>query len=89
MWENEFLPSLWERVLEQVRCRNRFAWMLLAPNARLVALGWHEAHVEFSSPAARDTFCNGRADAVLVSALEDVLEGRWRLRAVVAEAGDR
>ena len=73
----------WPRVLEAVKSRRRFAWILLSQNAQVVDLADGVLTLGFGSPGARDNFAGGGSIDVLRDCLVETLMLDVRIDPVV------
>jgi DNA polymerase-3 subunit gamma/tau len=78
---------MWPDILEAVKNRRRFTWILLSQNAQVVGFDGTTLQVGFSNPGARDSFVNGGSEDVLKQALSDALGVQWRVESIVAPSG--
>jgi DNA polymerase-3 subunit gamma/tau len=81
------LQPRWDEVLEAVKRRRRFSWILLSQNARILGDDGATLRLGFSTAGARDSFVNSGSEEVLRQSLSDTLGTPWKVEAVV-EAGD-
>jgi DNA polymerase-3 subunit gamma/tau len=79
--------QMWPDILEAVKNRRRFTWILLSQNAQVVGFDGTTLQVGFSNPGARDSFVNGGSEDVLRQALSDALGVQWRVESIVAPSG--
>ncbi|THA25290.1 DNA polymerase III subunit gamma and tau [Streptomyces sp. RKND-216] len=79
--------QLWPQILEAVKNRRRFTWILLSQNAQVVGFDGTTLQVGFSTSGARDSFANGGSVEVLVQALNDAVGVQWKVEAVVDPSG--
>ena len=81
------VQQMWPDILEQVKGRRRFTWILLSQNARVLGFDGATLQLGFTNPGARDSFVNGGSEEVLRTALSEGFGLDWRIEAVVAPAG--
>ncbi|MGH3328465.1 MAG: DNA polymerase III subunit gamma and tau [Streptomycetales bacterium] len=74
---------VWPDVLEAVKRRRRFTWILLSQNAHVAGLEGETLSVGFINAGARDSFCNSGSDEILRQALIDLLGVDWRVECFV------
>ncbi|MTE20135.1 DNA polymerase III subunit gamma and tau [Streptomyces sp. TRM43335] len=79
--------QMWPDVLEAVKGRRRFTWVLLSQNAHVMAFDGGTLHLGFSNQGARDRFLNSGSEEVLHAALADAFNVQWRIEAVVDPSG--
>ncbi|WP_031508594.1 DNA polymerase III subunit gamma and tau [Streptomyces megasporus] len=79
--------QMWPDVLEAVKSRRRFTWILLSQNAHVAGFDGATLQLGFSNPGARDSFVNGGSEDVLRAALADAFGVQWRIEAVVDPSG--
>ncbi|WP_019547821.1 DNA polymerase III subunit gamma and tau [Streptomyces sulphureus] len=77
----------WPNVLEAVKNRRRFTWILLSQNANIVGFDGTTLQIGFPNSGARDSFTGGGSDEVLRQALGDALGVQWKVEAVVDPGG--
>ena len=77
----------WPRVLDAVKSRRRFAWILLSQNAQVLDLAGGVLTLGFGSQGARDNFSGGGSIDVLRDCLVDTLMLDVRVDPVVSGAG--
>jgi len=78
---------LWPQVLEVVKSRRRFTWMLLSQNAQVLDV--RDGHLELSiaSVGARDNFISGGSEDILIDAMAEVLGASLDVRVIVDGGG--
>ncbi|MGW5362395.1 DNA polymerase III subunit gamma and tau [Actinopolymorpha pittospori] len=74
---------LWPDVLEAVKGRRRFSWVMLSQNAQLAALHGGTLTVALVNAGARDSFTRSGSDELLRQALREVLGVDWRIESIV------
>ncbi|MBB5934359.1 DNA polymerase III subunit gamma and tau [Streptomyces zagrosensis] len=79
--------QMWPNILEAVKNRRRFTWILLDQNAQVVGFDGTVLQVGFSSAGARDSFVSSGSEDVLREALSGQLGVQWRIEAVVDPSG--
>jgi DNA polymerase-3 subunit gamma/tau len=77
------LRRSWPDVLESVKQKRRFTWVLLSQNAQVSAFDGTTVTVGMSSAGARDSFVGRGSDEILRQALIDVLGIEARVEAIV------
>ncbi|MEU1374748.1 DNA polymerase III subunit gamma and tau [Streptomyces triculaminicus] len=78
--------QLWPNILEAVKNRRRFTWILLSQNAQVAGCDGTTLQVGFSNAGARDSFANGGSEDVLRQALGD-LGLQWKTELLVDPSG--
>lgn len=73
----------WPRVLEEVRSRRRFSWILLSQNAQVLDVTNGVLTLGFANPGARDNYTQGGTPDVLADSLIEVLGASLHVNAVV------
>ncbi|SEG79056.1 DNA polymerase-3 subunit gamma/tau [Nonomuraea solani] len=73
----------WNAVLAALKQRSIVVWANVSTNAQLVGVEGNLVTLGFSQVGAMKNFTGGGKDAVVASALGDVLGGNWRVEAVV------
>jgi DNA polymerase III subunit gamma/tau len=79
--------QMWPQILEAVKNRRRFTWILLSQNAQVVGFDGSTLQLGFSNPGARDSFVGGGSEEVLLQALNDALGVQWKVEAIVDPSG--
>ncbi len=79
----------WPRVLDAVKSRRRFAWILLSQNAQVIDLADGVLTLGFGSQGARDNFSGGGSIDVLRDCLVDTLMLDVRIDPVVSGTGQQ
>ncbi|MEV5507688.1 DNA polymerase III subunit gamma and tau [Streptomyces orinoci] len=81
------IRQMWPQVLEAVKNRRRFTWILLSQNAQVTGFDGSTLQVGFSNAGARDSFANSGSEEVLRQALGDALGVQWKIELVVDPSG--
>lgn len=81
------IRQMWPQILEAVKNRRRFTWILLSQNAQIVGFDGKTLQVGFPNPGARDSFATSGSDEVLRQALSDALGVQWKVEAIVDPSG--
>jgi DNA polymerase III subunit gamma/tau len=79
--------QMWPQILEAVKNRRRFTWILLSQNAQIAGFDGSTLQLGFSNAGARDSFVGGGSEDVLVQALDDALGVQWKVEAIVDPSG--
>ncbi|KJK57455.1 DNA polymerase III subunit gamma and tau [Saccharothrix sp. ST-888] len=79
--------QLWPQILEAVKNRRRFTWILLSQNGQVAGFDGSVLQVSFINAGARDSFVSSNSDDVLRQALADSLGVDWRIECIVDPSG--
>ncbi|MET7485109.1 DNA polymerase III subunit gamma and tau [Streptomyces sp. NPDC005538] len=79
--------TLWPNILEAVKNRRRFTWILLSQNAQVTGFDGTTLQIGFVNAGARDTFNSGGSEDVLKQALAEQFNVQWKIEAVVDPSG--
>ncbi|MEU8824557.1 DNA polymerase III subunit gamma and tau [Streptomyces sp. NPDC048636] len=79
--------QMWPEILEAVKNRRRFTWILLSQNATVSGFDGATLQIGFSNAGARDSFVSGGSEDVLRQALSDSIGVQWRIEAIVDPSG--
>lgn len=74
---------LWPEVLEEVKGKRRFTWILLSQNAQVTELRDNTLLLAMSNQGARDSFGRGGSEDVLREAIVVVLGADFRIETMV------
>jgi DNA polymerase-3 subunit gamma/tau len=78
---------MWPQILEAVKGRRRYSWILLSQNAQIAGFDGGTLRLGFASAGARDNFVNSGSEEVLRQALGESMGVRWKIEAVVDSGG--
>ncbi|MER6802984.1 DNA polymerase III subunit gamma and tau [Streptomyces sp. NPDC000678] len=78
---------LWPNILEAVKNRRRFTWILLSQNAQVTAFDGTTLQLGFVNAGARDNFLSSGSEDVLRQALAEQFSVQWKIEAVVDPSG--
>ncbi|MFE0576382.1 DNA polymerase III subunit gamma and tau [Streptomyces albogriseolus] len=78
---------LWPNILETVKNRRRFTWILLSQNAQVTGFDGTTLQLGFVNAGARDNFVSSGSEDVLRQALTEQLNVQWKIEAVVDPSG--
>ncbi|MDF1490055.1 DNA polymerase III subunit gamma and tau [Tessaracoccus caeni] len=81
------LRRVWPGVLEEVKRRKRFTYMMLSQHAQVVDVADGALVLGFASSGARDNFGSGGSAEVLAEALLAVIGVELRINSVLSEDG--
>ncbi len=79
--------QLWPEILEAVKGRRRFTWILLSQNAQVAGFDGTTLQIGFPNAGARDSFANGGSEDVLRQALAEKFNVQWKVEAIVDPSG--
>ncbi|MFI6810301.1 DNA polymerase III subunit gamma and tau [Streptomyces luteogriseus] len=78
---------LWPNILEAVKNRRRFTWILLSQNAQVAGFDGTTLQLGFVNAGARDNFLSSGSEDVLRQALGEQFNVQWKIEAVVDPSG--
>ncbi|MGW7048342.1 DNA polymerase III subunit gamma and tau [Streptomyces avermitilis] len=78
---------LWPNILEAVKNRRRFTWILLSQNAQVTGFDGTTLQIGFVNAGARDNFASSGSEDVLRQALAEQFNVQWKIEAVVDPSG--
>ncbi|MFI5964798.1 DNA polymerase III subunit gamma and tau [Streptomyces asoensis] len=78
---------LWPNILEAVKNRRRFTWILLSQNAHVAGFDGTTLQLGFVNAGARDNFASSGSEDVLRQALAEQFSVQWKIDAVVDPSG--
>ncbi|MCX5558879.1 DNA polymerase III subunit gamma and tau [Streptomyces sp. NBC_00038] len=78
---------LWPNILEAVKNRRRFTWILLSQNAQVTGFDGTTLQIGFVNAGARDNFASSGSEEVLRQALSEQFNVQWRIDAIVDTSG--
>lgn len=79
--------NLWPNILEAVKNRRRFTWILLSQNAQVAGFDGQTLQLGFINAGARDNFASSGSEDVLRQALSEQFNVQWRIEAIVDPSG--
>ncbi len=74
---------LWPELLERVKLKRRFTWILLSQNAQVADVDAKTLTIALLNSGARDSFTSSGSDEILRQAAIDVVGVEWRVDAIV------
>ncbi|WP_405424277.1 DNA polymerase III subunit gamma and tau [Streptomyces erythrochromogenes] len=80
------IQAMWPGVLEAVKNRRRFTWILLSQNAQVTGFDGTTLQLGFPNAGARDNFASSGSEDVLKAVLAEQFQVSWRIEAVVGGA---
>ncbi|MFF5366069.1 DNA polymerase III subunit gamma and tau [Streptomyces sp. NPDC013187] len=78
---------LWPNILEAVKNRRRFTWILLSQNAQVAGFDGTTLQLGFVNAGARDNFLSSGSEDVLRQALGEQFNVQWKIEAIVDPSG--
>ncbi|WP_345581087.1 DNA polymerase III subunit gamma and tau [Streptomyces prasinosporus] len=78
---------LWPNILEAVKNRRRFTWILLSQNAQVTTFDGTTLQLGFVNAGARDNFLSSGSEDVLRQALAEQFNVQWKIEAIVDPSG--
>ncbi|MFC7310136.1 DNA polymerase III subunit gamma and tau, partial [Streptomyces monticola] len=79
--------ALWPNILEAVKNRRRFTWILLSQNASVAGFDGQTLQLGFINAGARDNFASSGSEDVLRQALTEQFNAHWKIEAIVDPSG--
>ncbi|MEU5161827.1 DNA polymerase III subunit gamma and tau [Streptomyces sp. NPDC020875] len=79
--------NMWPSILEAVKNRRRFTWILLSQNAQVAGFDGTTLQIGFLNPGARDNFAGSGSEDVLRQALSEQFNVHWKIEAIVDPTG--
>ncbi|MFJ4469719.1 DNA polymerase III subunit gamma and tau [Streptomyces sp. NPDC089424] len=79
--------TLWPNILEAVKNRRRFTWILLSQNAQITGFDGTTLQLGFVNAGARDNFVSSGSEDVLRQALTEQFNVHWKIEALVDPSG--
>ena len=79
--------NMWPDILEAVKNRRRFTWILLSQNAQVAGFDGTTLQVGFINAGARDNFTSSGSEDVLKQALADQFHVQWKIEAIIDPSG--
>ncbi|MFG2618565.1 DNA polymerase III subunit gamma and tau [Streptomyces sp. NPDC048507] len=81
------VQAMWPGILEAVKNRRRFTWILLSQNAQVTGFDGSTLQLGFPNPGARDNFASSGSEEVLKAVLAEQFQVSWKIDAVVGGGG--
>ncbi|WP_134121573.1 DNA polymerase III subunit gamma and tau [Kribbella kalugense] len=82
------IRRLWPEVLEAVKTKRRFAWIMLSQNAQVIAIDDQTLTLGLVNAGARESFARSGSDEILRQAMVDTIGVDRRVEAVVDPSTD-
>ncbi|WP_411151714.1 DNA polymerase III subunit gamma and tau [Streptomyces sp. A30] len=79
--------TLWPNILEAVKNRRRFTWILLSQNAQVTGFDGTTLQLGFVNAGARDNFSGSGSEDVLKQALAEQFNVQWKIEAIIDPSG--
>ncbi|MFD0022811.1 DNA polymerase III subunit gamma and tau [Streptomyces sp. NPDC058382] len=79
--------NMWPDILEAVKNRRRFTWILLSQNAQVTGFDGATLQIGFLNSGARDNFTSSGSEDVLKQALAERFNAQWKIEAIVDPSG--
>ena len=79
--------NMWPDILEAVKNRRRFTWILLSQNAQVAGFDGTTLQLGFVNAGARDNFASSGSEDVLKQALAEQFNVQWKIEAIVDPSG--
>ncbi|WAC97460.1 DNA polymerase III subunit gamma and tau [Streptomyces sp. NA13] len=79
--------ALWPNVLDAVKNRRRFTWILLSQNAHVAGFDGTTLQLGFLNAGARDNFASSGSEDVLKQALGEEFQVNWKIETVIDASG--
>ncbi|MER6617084.1 DNA polymerase III subunit gamma and tau [Streptomyces xantholiticus] len=79
--------NMWPEILEAVKNRRRFTWILLSQNAQVAGFDGTTLQLGFLNAGARDTFASSGSEDVLKQALAEQFNVQWKVEAIIDPSG--
>ncbi|MEU2653610.1 DNA polymerase III subunit gamma and tau [Streptomyces albidoflavus] len=79
--------ALWPNVLEAVKNRRRFTWILLSQNAHVAGFDGTTLQLGFLNAGARDNFASSGSEDVLKQALSEEFQVSWKIETLIDASG--
>jgi DNA polymerase III subunit gamma/tau len=74
---------LWPDLLDAVKTKRRYTWILLSQNAQVAAVDDTTLTIALVNAGARNSFSSGGSEEILRQAAIDVIGHDWRIEAIV------
>ncbi|MFE2559677.1 DNA polymerase III subunit gamma and tau [Streptomyces sp. NPDC059352] len=79
--------NLWPQILDAVKNRRRFTWILLSQNAQVAGFDGTTLQLGFLNAGARDNFASSGSEEVLKRALAEQFNVQWKVEAIIDPSG--
>ncbi|WP_344178691.1 DNA polymerase III subunit gamma and tau [Streptomyces albidochromogenes] len=81
------VQNMWPGILEAVKNRRRFTWILLSQNAQVSGFDGTTLQIAFINAGARDNFASSGSEDVLKQALAESYNVQWKIESIVDPTG--
>ncbi|MFI6003833.1 DNA polymerase III subunit gamma and tau [Streptomyces sp. NPDC051366] len=81
------VQAMWPGILEAVKNRRRFTWILLSQNAQVTGFDGTTLQLGFPNVGARDNFASSGSEDVLKAVLAEQFQVNWKIDAVLGGGG--
>ncbi|MGW5344273.1 DNA polymerase III subunit gamma and tau [Streptomyces sp. NPDC004050] len=82
------VQAMWPQILEAVKNRRRFTWILLSQNAQVTGFDGTTLQLGFPNAGARDNFASSGSEEVLKAVLAEQFQVNWKIDAVLGQGGN-
>ncbi|MGW2859977.1 DNA polymerase III subunit gamma and tau [Streptomyces sp. NPDC001205] len=79
--------NMWPDILEAVKNKRRFTWILLSQNAQVAGFDGTTVQLGFINAGARDNFASSGSEEVLRSVLAERFGVQWKVEAIIDPSG--
>ncbi|MGW0122346.1 DNA polymerase III subunit gamma and tau [Streptomyces sp. NPDC003327] len=79
--------AMWPSILDAVKNRRRFTWILLSQNAQVAGFDGTTLQLGFLNAGARDNFASSGSEDVLKAALAEQFNVHWKIEAIIDPSG--
>ena len=77
------MRRLWPDILDAVKLKRRFTWILLSQHAQVAAVDDKTLTIALANAGARNSFSSGGSEEILRQAAIDVIGHDWRVESIV------
>ncbi|MYV91220.1 DNA polymerase III subunit gamma and tau, partial [Streptomyces sp. SID1034] len=79
--------NMWPDILEAVKNKRRFTWILLSQNAQVAGFDGTTVQLGFINAGARDNFASSGSEDVLRGVLSERFGVQWKVEAIIDPSG--
>ncbi|MGW6568489.1 DNA polymerase III subunit gamma and tau [Streptomyces sp. NPDC054975] len=79
--------NMWPSILDAVKNRRRFTWILLSQNAQVAGFDGTTLQLGFLNAGARDNFASSGSEDVLRQVLAEQFNVQWKIEAIIDPSG--
>jgi hypothetical protein len=76
------IQTLWSTILDTVKTRRRFTWLLLLQNATPTRFDGKKLRIEFVNDGSKETFLTSGSSEILGDVIRDIFGTSWEIDAV-------